>query len=433
MNETLNGSKIVKTVSLKQFDAVEWTLANNAKVVYKKADYEKDNVILTGYSLGGSSLYETDMLPSASMLPLVNEYGVGDYDNVTLRKMLAGKDASVNVSLGEITEGINGSSSPRDFETMMQLMYLRFEKPRFDKEAHAALMTRYKAYLANMEKDPSKIMQDSVSLFLTNYSPRTIIQNKEMLEKVDLEKIRQIYTERFRNVSDFTFFIVGNINEDTARVMAEKYIGSLHSERKKETFRDRNVRPPIGRFIKDIQIPLTVPKATVFISHSSEMKYNPYNNLCLKVINGILDIVYTEKVREEAGGTYGVSVLISSQLNPYPNASDLIMFDCDPSKANGLKEIIYNEIDTMIARGPGRENLNIAVSNMLKNREESKLHNNYWSNVLYSYYYTGINVNDSENYEDILKKITIKDIQKIAKLFFLKADIADIVFRPESQ
>jgi zinc protease len=433
INETLSGSKIIKTVDLKQFDAVEWTLANNAKVVYKKADYEKDNVILTAYSLGGSSLYETDMLPSASMLPLVNEFGVGDYDNTTLHKMLAGKEATATVSLGEITEGINGSSTPRDFETMMQLMYLRFEKPRFDKEAHSAIMTRYKAYLSNMVKDPSKIMQDSVSLFLTNFSPRTIIQNNEMLEKVDLEKIRQIYSERFRNASGFTFFIVGNIDEDTAKLMVEKYIGSLHGYSKKEIFIDRNVRPPKGRFVKDIQIPLAVPKATVFISHSTDMKYKPYNNLCLKVINGILDIVFTEKVREEAGGTYGVSMLITSQMNPYPNASGLIMFDCDPAKANSLKEIIYNEIDKLIQTGPSKENLDKAVSNMLKNREESKLHNNYWSNALYSFYYTGINVNDPENYEDILKKLTVKDIQKIAKLFFSKADISDIVFRPENQ
>jgi zinc protease len=312
-------------------------------------------------------------------------------------------------------------------------MYLRFIKPRFDKEAHSAMMARYAAYLTSSAKDPSKIIQDSVSLFLTNFSPRTIIQNNEMLKKVDLEKMRRIYLERFRNASDFTFFIVGNIDEDTARLMVEKYIGSLNSDTKKETFIDRKIRPPKGKFVKDIQIPLTIPKATVFISHSADIKYTPYNNLCLKVINGILDIVYTEKVREEAGGTYGVSVLITSQMNPYPNASGLIMFDCDPVKANSLKEIIYNEIDKLIQTGPSKENLDKAVSNMLKNREESKLHNNYWSNALYSFYYTGINVNDPENYEDILKKLTVKDIQKIAKLFFSKADVADIVFRPESQ
>ncbi len=431
ISKELEGSPVVKTTKLERFDAVEWTLANNARVVYRKADYEKDNVILTAYSLGGTSLYDVDHLPSATMLPaIIGMYGLGNYDNVTLQKMLAGKKASASVSLGEITEGINGSSTPRDFETMMQLLYLRFSNPRFDTEAHNAIMSRYAAFLKSMETDPSKIMQDSVSLFLTNFSPRTILLNPDMLSKVNLEQIRQIYTERFRDASDFVFFIVGNIEEPEVKTLVEKYIGSLNAGGSKETFIDRDVRPPKGKFVREVRIPLTVPKSTVFVSHSADFKYTPYNNVCLKVINGILDLAYTEKVREEAGGTYDISVSLTSQKYPYENMSGLIMFDCDPEKAASLKQIIYNEIDKLEKEGPAKEYLDKAVSNMLKTREEAKLHNNYWSSALYSYYYTGIDVNDPANYEDILNSLTVKDIRKAAKMIFGKADVADIVFNP---
>jgi zinc protease len=109
------------------------------------------------------------------------------------------------------------------------------------------------------------------------------------------------------------------------------------------------------------------------------------------------------------------------------------MFDCDPAKANDLKAIIYKELDKLITTGPSKENLEKAVSNLLKNREETKLHNSYWSNALYAYYYTGVDVNDSKNYEEILKKLTINDVKKVAGLFFSKADVADIVFRPKGQ
>jgi zinc protease len=434
VNENLSGSRIIKTDLLKQFGAVEWTLANKAKIVYKKVDFEKDNVILSAYSLGGTSLYNLDTLASAEMLPaIIGTYGIGDFDNVTLQKMLSGKKASAGINLGELTEGISGSSTPKDFETMMQLLYLRFEKPRFDKEAHNAIMTRYDAFLANMAKDPSKIMQDSVSLYLTNYSPRTMVMNPEFLKLVDFEKIKKVYTERFRNAADFTFFIVGNISEDTVRPMVEKYIGSIKGYPGKENWIDRKVMPPKGKFVKDVAIPLAVPKATVFISHNTALKYTSFNNVTLKVIQGILDIVFTEKVREEAGGTYGVSLNIGSQKFPVQEATDLIMFDCDPAKANDLKAIIYKELDKIIAAGPTKENLDKAVSNLLKNREESKLHNSYWSNALYSYYYTGIDVNDPKNYEDILKKLTINDIKRVAGMFFLKADLADIVFRSKNE
>jgi zinc protease len=434
VNEDLKGSPIIKTVPLPQFNAVEWTLGNNAKVVYRKADYEKDNVILSSFSFGGSSLYENEFVPSAEMLPsVIGMYGIGDYDNITLQKMLAGKKAAASVSLGQLTEGINGSSTPKDFETMMQLLYLRFSKPRFDPDAHNAIMQRYEAFLANMAKDPSKIIQDSISLFLTNFNPRTFILNNEELKKVNFDKVETIYNERFSNAGDFTFFIVGNIDEGTVRPLVEKYIGSLKGTADKETFIDRNIRPPKGKFNRDVRIPLTIPKSTVFVNYSSEFKYTPYNNLCLKVISGILDLVYTEKVREEAGGTYSVSVGLSSALFPYQNASGMVMFDCDPEKAAGLKQIVYDEINTIVRSGPSKMNLEKVVSNMLKNREESKLHNNYWSNTLYSYYYTGINSNDPANFENILQKLTVKDIKKVAKAFFSKADVADIVFRPETE
>lgn len=434
INGELPGSKVIKTTLVKQLDAIEWTLANNARVIFRKADFEKDNVILSGYSPGGTSLYDVDMLPSATMLAaVIGQYGIGDFDYVTLQKMMSGKNASANINLGELTQSITGSSSVKDFEIMMQLLYLRFAKPRFDKEAYEAIMTRYAAFLANMAKDPSKIMQDSVSLFLTNFSPRTMIMNPDFLKLVDFEKIRKIYNERFNNASNFTFFITGNISEDTARVMAEKYIGSIKGSGSRENYIDRKVNPPRGKFVRDVQIPLTVPKATVFISHNAQFKYTSYNNVVLKVIQGILDIVFTEKVREEAGGTYDVSISITSQKYPEQKATDLIMFDCDPAKANDLKAIIYRELNNLISPGPGKINLEKAVSNLLKNREESKRHNSYWSNALYAYYLTGIDVNDPKNYENILKKLTVEDIRKVSRLFFSNANLADIVFRPKNQ
>ncbi len=434
INEKIEGSKIKGTKELRQFGAVEWTLANNAKVVYKKVDYEKDNVILSAFSPGGSSLYDLDLLPSATMLPaIIGTYGLGDYDNITIQKLMAGRKASASINLGELTEGISGSSTPKDFETMMQLIWLRFEKPRFDREAHEAIISRYNAYYSNMSKDPTKIMQDSVSLFLTNFSPRTMILNTGFLKYVDFEQVRKIYMERFRNASDFTFFIVGNINEDSARIMAEKYIGSIKSYEGKEKWVDRNIRPPKGKYVKDIQLDLAIPKATVFISHNAEFKYDPYNNVVLKVIQGILDIVFTEKVREEAGGTYGVSLSISSQKYPVPQATDLIMFDCDPARANDLKGIIYRELNNLITKGPGKENLDKVVKNLLKNREESRLHNTYWSNALYSWYLTGVDVNDRRNFEDILKRLTPEDIRKTAAKFYSGADMEEIVFRPKGK
>ena len=431
IKEDLKGSKIIKTVPLPQFDAVEWTLENNSKVIYRRANYEKDNVILSAFSFGGISKLDNNLVLPANLISvIVPMYGAGDYDNVTLQKMLAGKKATVTPGLSETAESINGSSTPKDFETMMQLLYLRFARPRFDQVAHQAIMGRFAGMLGNMEKDPNKIKSDSISMITTGYNPRTPLLNKESINKITLDDIKKIYTDRFNAADEFTFFIVGNIGKDTVMPMVEKYIGSLPVAGRKETWIDRKVEQPKGKIIREISLPLTIPKSTIFISFAEGMKYNPYNYLGLEVIQGILDIVFTEKVREDKGGTYGVSISLSEQKRPTELAEGMITFDCDPSRANELKAIIYNQLDTIMIKGPSQVNLDKAVSNLLKTREENKMHNSYWSSILTRYYSYGINSNDPANYENILKSYKIKDIKKIAGEMFKKADVVDLIFKP---
>lgn len=431
IKEDLKGSKIVKTVPLPQFDAVEWTLGNNARVVYRKANYEKDNVLLTAYSFGGISKLDNNQVLTANLLSAIAPmYGAGEYDNITLQKMLAGKKASVTLSLNETTETISGTSTPKDFETMLQLLYLRFARPRFDKVAHEAIVGRFAGMIGNMEKDPNKIKSDSISLITTGYNPRTPLLTKESISKISLEDMQKIYTDRFKGADEFNFFIVGNIGTDSVKSMVEKYIGSLPSAARKESWIDRKVEQPKGRITKEISLPLTIPKSTVFIAFAEDMKYKPYNYLGLEVIKGILDLVYTEKVREDQGGTYGVGVALSEQKRPTELAEGMITFDCDPARSGELKTIIFNQLDTIMKIGPSQINLDKTVNNILKTREENKKHNSYWSSVLSRYYSFGINSNDPANYENILKSYTIKDIKKIANEMFKKADVVDLLFIP---
>jgi zinc protease len=296
--------------------------------------------------------------------------------------------------------------------------------------AHDAIIGRYAALIGNMEKDPNKIKSDSISLITTGYNPRTPILTKETIGKITLDDIQKIYTDRFNSGDEFTFFIVGNIEKETVIPMVEKYIGSLPVANRKETWIDRKIEQPKGKITKEISFPLTIPKSTVFISFAEDMKYNPFNYLGLEVIKGVLDIVYTEKIREDEGGTYDVGVSLSSQKRPIQIGEGMITFDCDPARANPLKAIIYRELDNMMKNGPSQENLDKAVSNILKNREENKMHNAYWSSVLNRYYSYGINSNDPANYENILKAFTIKDIKKIATKMFSKADVVDLIFKP---
>ena len=155
-------------------------------------------------------------------------------------------------------------------------------------------------------------MQDSVSMIMSNYSPRTLLFGKEFLDKVSIEQIEEIYRDRIKDISDFTFFIVGNIDAETVKPLVEKYLGSVKSYNRKENWVDNKVRGPKGRTEKVIELDLTTPKATVITSFSKEMKTSIHDNLCLNILRGVLDQRYMTNIREKEGGTYGVAVQPSS-------------------------------------------------------------------------------------------------------------------------
>lgn len=434
ISKELKGSKVIKTKELPEFGAIEWTLENTAKVVFRKADYEKDQVTLLAFSDGGSSKIENDNMASATMLTsFMGAFGVGDYDATALKKALTGKKVSMNMGLPDLSETFNGSSTPRDFEIMMQLLYLEFENPRFDKEAYDALLGRYKAYVANMANNPQKIMNDSLTLILTCKNPRIKLLNPELFDELSMEQMEKIYRDRFADAGDFTFIIVGNIDKDTAKIMAEKYIGSLTNLPRKEEWVDRKIEHPKGKITREIEIPLEVKKATVSINFNADMEYNPEQNLLFSVFRDILNLRYTEEIREKEGGTYGVRVSTSSSKFPKEEKSLSLTFDTDPEKAQHLKSIVYSEIDKIAANGPTSEDLDKAVKNIQKNREQSKLHNNYWLQALNTFYEYSVNTDAPENFEQILEKMTTNQVQQLVKSFLEKADVVDIIFKPRPE
>ncbi len=425
---------IVGEKNLDVLDAVEWTLENGARVIFRKADYEKDQVQIRAYSKGGSSLYEDEDVPTTDMLTsLTQMYGVGDFDAMGLQKMLTGKNISLQLSLRNLSEGLNGTASPKDMESMMQLVYLHFNQPRFDKEAHDAIIARYMAFVENMNNNPQKVMGDSLNLIATDYHPRTRVLDQEFLQDVNYERLEAVYRERFADASDFFFIIVGNMEAEDVKLLAQKYIGAIGDLDRTETWIDRKVYEPEGVVEKTIPLALETPKANVNIMINQEMKYNPYNQMVLRVIEGILDLRYVESIREEEGGTYGVRIRASVSKWPLEKAGMQINFDCDPSRAVDLKEKVYAELRILATEGPSKEDLSKTTENILKDREESKEHNAYYLSTLLSYYLYGINFDDPANYEDIVNEITVKDVKKVMQSFYADSNIIDVVFVPKEE
>lgn len=275
-------------------------------------------------------------------------------------------------------------------------------------------------------------MGDSLNLIVTNYHPRTRVLDQEFLQDVDYERVQDIYRQRFYNGGDFFFIIVGNMEEEDVKLLAQKYIGNIPAGPQLENWIDRKIYEPEGMVEKVIPLSLEIPKASVNIIINQEMEYTPYNLMVMRVIEGILDLRYMETIREEEGGTYGVGIRTSLNKWPLEKATMQINFDCDPERAGELKDKVFAELENLATKGPSREDLSKTRENILKDRQEAKEHNSYYLSTLFTYYLYGVNFDDPANYEDIVNGLKTEDVQKVMRDFYDAPNMVDVIFVPET-
>lgn len=415
----------------KKLGTVSWQLSNGIKVVIKQTDFKTDEILMTAFSMGGNSLYGTEDLISASFAAdVAKESGLGAFDKVELQKKLSGKIVSVSPVISGVYEGFEGSCSPRDLETMLQLVWLYFNEPRRDDVAFDGMMKRMKAIYENKALDPENALWDTITVTMANYHPRVRPMSAALIEEADPDRVESIFIERFEDPASFTFYFVGNIDLAAARPLVEKYLGGLPMIRKSETFRDNGIRPPEGAVKKTVIRDMEVPKATVTINFSGAYDYDDImSRMELSALCDILSVRYTESIREEQGGTYGVAVYPMQVHYPYENYRVQIFFDCDPANAEKLKTIAYEEIEKIKRQGPLLKDLNGVKENLLKTYDEKQIQNGYWLGLLKSVDMDGTEVSYHSKYLDYVGKLTVEGLKTAANEFF-GGNVAEVVLMP---
>tara|TARA_R110002110_G_scaffold35133_4_gene118952 strand:+ start:25 stop:2844 length:2820 start_codon:yes stop_codon:yes gene_type:complete len=425
---------IVKEEKNNTIGSTTFTLSNGIKVHYKFVDKNKDKIQLNATSYGGLSLIKDEDLPSASMLgSVVQLSGLGDYSATDLKKVLAGKNANTTIRLSSLSESISGTSSTKDVETLLQMVHLRFVKPRFDENGFKVLMNNLDNFIVSRSKNISQKISDSITVTLYGKNnPKHRLFNKSLVNDVSFDKIKSIYKARFKNAADFTFFIIGDVKPTVLKPLLETYIASIPTKNEaKEEWKD-NSTPWISKKIdKDIYLKMEDAKSTVRISYKNDYKYSLKNSLIAKAVGDILKLRFTETLREQEGGTYGASAFARVTKRPKQEATITVGFDSNPDKVETLVAIVHKEIEKIAKGNIQQVDLEKTLANYLKDREQQKNYNRFDMSLLLNYVNEGFNMNDPKNFENIVKSITKKDVQRFAKKVLRKADQYEIVIKPK--
>ena len=426
----LKGSPVKKEAFNEAMGTTEWTLKNGIKVVVKQTPYEADAIYLEAVSYGGAAIFGDEDYYSAQMLgSVMSMSGISKFSASDLRKQLSGKQAQVGASAGSYLHAVEGSAALKDAETMFQLMYLNFTAPRFSEDDFQTLMNRYNAMLANQMTNPDFIFSQErqKTLYGNNYRRQQL--TPELLGAIKLERMGDIHSRLFGNAKDFRFTIYGNMSPEELKPLVEKYVGSLPVAKKvTNKFTDDKVREVKG-VENDFTAKMEQPKVSVFVGFSGDYKYDIKNAVTLTYLSQALSNRYLKSIREEKGGTYGVSVRGSHYTRPAQSFLMQISFDTNEQMADELTAIVIAEIEKIAAEGPIKEDMDKTREFLLKDYKKNVELNGWWSRTLTAYYDFGVdNVND---YEAAVNGVTADDVKALAKRMLDEKSMVKVIMRPE--
>ena len=431
VSTTLTRKPVVDATRDSALGVTRWTLANGARVILKPTDFKADQVMLYGYSPGGSSLEPDSLFTAVSFAAqAANVSGLGPFSAVELEKKLAGIAVSIAPFIATYQEGVRGNGSPKDLETLFQLAYLEFQPPRGDDSAFAAFKQNMGSAIANRGASPEAAFGDTVRALLTQHHPRSRSLTQPIIDSLDLKQALTVYRDRFADASDFTFVLVGSFTLEAVRPLVETYLANLPATNRKEEPRDIGLAPPVGVVEREVHRGRE-PKASVSLTFTGPFDYTREERQAFRVLTDVLTIRFRDQLREEQGGTYGVSVSGVTQKIPRFQYSMSVEFGAAPGRVNQLVSVVFAQIDSIQAKGPTDAELAKVREQIIRGRETDLKQNGFWLNLLASADQNGDDPHVLLDTSELLRQATTERIRDVARKYLNEKNYVLVKLLPE--
>jgi len=344
--------KIVSRSTNDALGITEWVLSNGARVELKPTTFKQDEILFRATSPGGTSLAsDEDFVAADTASQVVAAGGLGTHGIIDLGKILAGTSVGVRAEIGDNDEGLVGGATRKDLETMFQLIYLTFTAPRADPVSFRVLTEQMRVALANQDAQPDTAFNAALEAALSQNHPRAQPMTAARVAQMNLDKSLAFYKDRFADASDFTFVFVGSFDLETMAPLVERYLASLPALRRHETARDVGIHPPTGIVEKEIRKGIE-PKSQVSIVFTGPFENDEMHRVLVRAMAATLSGNLHSTLREELGGTYGVSVESRFTDAPNPEYRVMITFGCDPARTDSLVKTTFDLIEQFKKTGP---------------------------------------------------------------------------------
>jgi zinc protease len=425
--------EVVATRAIEAAGVTEWTLSNGARVVLKPTDFKEDEILFRAMSAGGVSLAEDrNLVPANTSDQVVAAGGLGGFSAINLQKKLAGKAVFIRPTIGELEEGLSGNASPQDAETLFQLIYLTFTAPRPDPVVFDVIKSQLKTFLENRAQSPETVFSDTLRTTMQRDQPRFRPMTVDDIPQMDLEKSLAFYRDRFADASDFTFVFVGNLDLEKIRPLVCRYLASLPSLGRKETWRDWRVDPPEGVVKKTVEKGIE-PKSLAAIVFSGPFRDAPVNRVAIRASGQILETRLRKLLRETLSGTYDVGVRPSYGRIPREEYRVGIDLGADPARIDELTQAIFREIKKLKKKGPTEKEVEEVRLAESRDYETNSRQNGWWLSQLTERYRIGEDPAAVMRIPDSLALLTRASVRAASRTYLNTKRYVQVTLYPEKR
>ncbi len=405
-----------------------WKLSNGASIIINPTSLKPNEIIFSAFSPGGLSLVDDgDYLSGDAADSYAELSGLNGFTASQLEKKLSGKTVSLSLSISDAWESMSGYSSNADLETLLQLVNLSFTTPYFTDDAWAALMASTSAEASTRLASPEEKFYDAVIDLRYGDNIRFKSISPEMLGQMNQRTAERIYSERFANAGDFVFVFTGSFDRQELEDFVSLYLASLPSAPEREKA-DVSKFPSFPEGINTSEVHSGIEdKAVVFFSFGgdvdvAEEDFELFESFCL-----LLDIKLRELVREELGGTYGVSAYggISSLIQPSGDSGEnpdvssrqyslSIEFGCAPESCDELFGAVAAELKDLVENPVEESYINKLRETYRRSCETGLKNNSYLHSRIISRIRRGLSPASTLETEAVVKEITAERMQEMA-------------------
>lgn len=406
---------IVSTTRHEALNTTEYKLSNGLRVLVKPTAFKEGQIILSATRFGGQSLYGTqDKFNANYATTVAAAMGLGPHSPTELTNILAGKMASLNVGMSLYSESVVGQSTPEDVETMLEALHLRFAPMRKDPALFAAFVSRSQDATQHARARPEVAFSDAVTKALFQGHPRAISSPEPSdFTKISLDRVAEIYNERFGSAKGFDFVLVGNIEEDQLKSWLEKYFATLPTGDIATTFRDLGVRTPSKSVTVNVNAG-SEPKSLVLMSFAGTAPVSDVHQLRMQVLMEVLNLRIMDVLREKKTLIYSGGINGSVAYVPYEQYFVRASLPGSPDNVEAIVAAMEHEIRTLQKEGPTREEMGKVMANWLSVQAKQEQDNEYWMAQLQSRTLYKKPLESALNWVNLAMDITQADIQQAA-------------------